>query len=113
MMKTARGELHEASIEWDERACVGVVAASGGYPDKYGTGYEITGLDEVDDDVFVFHAGTKLDDLGKNVVTSGGRVLTVSALGETIEDARLKAYANIERINFKQSCYRKDIALFS
>jgi phosphoribosylamine--glycine ligase len=51
--------------------------------------------------------------LGKNVVTSGGRVLTVSALGETIEDARLKAYANIERINFKQSCYRKDIALFS
>ena len=74
------------------------------------------GLGDVDSDVSVFHAGTKLSseegDTGASVVTDGGRVLTVSALGSTIEEARRKAYANAGRIRFKDAYYRKDIAAF-
>ena len=105
---TARGELEDIPIEWDDRACVGVVAASGGYPASYATGYPISGIANVDYDATVFHAGTKrLDD---STLTDGGRVLTVSALADTLEHARTRAYESIRRISFKDGFYRTDIA---
>ena len=81
--------------------------ASGGYPGSYEKGKVITGLEDVDDDVIVFHAGTKKD--GDDIVTSGGRVLGVTALAATHDEARAKAFANVEKINFEGAQYRKDI----
>ena len=105
---TASGKLQYAEIEWDDRACVGVVAASGGYPASYTTGYPISGIKEAGHEATVFHAGTRLD--GDAVVTDGGRVLTVSAIADTMARARALAYDNIKRISFKDGFYRSDIA---
>ena len=102
-------KLAQMKIEWREDACVGVVMASGGYPGNYKTGFPIHGLNDVDKDIMVFHAGTKLSD--GQVVTNGGRVLTVVATGKTVAEARKKVYANITRISFEGAHYRKDIAL--
>ena len=110
MLATARGELHNTEIEWDDRACVGVVAASGGYPSSYSTGYPINGITKVDYDAIVFHAGTKLID--GTVVSDGGRVLTVAAMGESLDEARNHAYEGIRHITFKDVFYRTDIASF-
>ena len=100
--------LDEVKIEWEEGACVCLVLASGGYPEKYEKGKEIT-IGELDADVDLFHAGTARKD-GK-LVTSGGRVLGVVAKGETLEKARQKVYANAERIHFDGMYYRKDIGI--
>ena len=108
MMDSALGRLGGAPIEWDERACVGVVLASDGYPGKYRTGHTISGLDAVDEDAFVFHAGTRL--AGTEVVTDGGRVLTVAALGRDLADARGTAYDNVGHIAFEGAFSRGDIA---
>jgi len=97
--------LSTVDLEWSDEKAVCVVLASGGYPESYEKGYEIKGLDGVD---MVFHAGTKV--LQDKVVTNGGRVLGVTALGETIESARSKAYEKIKKIEFKDMYYRKDIA---
>jgi phosphoribosylamine--glycine ligase len=86
--------------------------ASGGYPGNYKKGIPISGLDDLDNDILVFHAGTKLDAAG-NTVTSGGRVLTVVATGDNIARAREKVYNNISRIRFEGCYYRRDIALFN
>ena len=114
MIRTAGGHLEDIALEWDSRPRVGVVVASDGYPASYDTGYSIRGLDSVDEDVAVFHAGTDVTSGGRRsapeVVTSGGRVLTVVALGDSIEKAREAAYANVERIRFKGAFYRRDIA---
>lgn len=107
-LATARGELQDVQIEWDDRACVGVVAASGGYPASYNTGYPIHGIKETSPESTVFHAGTKID--GDTILTDGGRVLTVSAIADTIEQARDLAYDNIKRISFNDSFHRTDIA---
>ncbi len=104
----ATGTLHQTKVEWREEACVAVVLASGGYPGKYETGFPIEGLDDIDDDVMLFHAGTKTDESG-GIVTSGGRVLTVSALGSTLAEARRKAYANVERIRWPGVHFRTDV----
>ena len=113
MMSAAYGTLPDVAIEWDTMACVSVVVASGGYPDDYRTGYEISGLDEHTEAV-VFHAGTKVmpgaNGSGHTVVTDGGRVLSVVALRETMSEAREAAYAGVERIRFQGSFYRRDIA---
>jgi len=104
-------KLEDINIEWNDSAVVCVIAASGGYPGKYTTGYEITGLDKLQnkDDIFVFHAGTKKEN-GK-VVTSGGRVLGVTAMAENIDNARMKAYSAIKEISFKDMHYRTDIGI--
>ncbi len=112
MMAIVRGKLDEIDIEWSEEACVGVVMASAGYPGSYKTGFTIRGLDKLEPDIMVFHAGTKPGDTPGEVVTSGGRVLTVAARGENIKEAREKVYRNISRISFEGSYYRQDIALF-
>jgi len=102
------GTLDRADVRWSAQASVTVMLASGGYPGPYEKGKVIQGLEAVDADVVVFHAGTKLDDAGR-FVTNGGRVLGVTALGETMEAARAKAYANVERIHFEGMHYRRDI----
>lgn len=100
--------LSDLHIEWDDRACTCVIMASGGYPKSYPKGIEINGLTDGQlDGVTVYHAGTKRD--GDKLVTSGGRVLGVTALGESIEDALAKSYAGVEKIKFDGAHYRKDI----
>lgn len=106
------GSLSGMNIEWNPKASVCVVAASGGYPESYEKGKEIQGLDLVEegDQLQVFHAGTAFDSEGK-ATTSGGRVLGVNALGKNIEEARNRAYEALGKIHFDKMHYRKDIAL--
>ncbi len=103
-------KLDQMQVQWSEEACVGVVMASAGYPGSYQTGFPISGLNEVDRDVMVFHAGTKEGPAPGEVVTSGGRVLTVVATGKDLTEAREKVYNNIARIRFEGCQYRRDIA---
>ena len=111
MLAVVNNNLEKINIEFDNNACVGVVMASGGYPGVYKTGYPIIGLDDIEKDVLIFHAGTRINPEGQ-VLTSGGRVLTVVATGKNLAEARKKVYKNISRINFEGCYYRKDIALF-
>ena len=104
----ADGRLSEVPVEWDDVATVGVMMASGGYPNAYETGKPISGLDAIDDDVQVFIAGATRD-AGGRIVTSGGRVLCVVARGASIEEARAHAYDNVARISFEGAHYRTDI----
>jgi phosphoribosylamine--glycine ligase len=106
----AQGRLHEARVDWSTHACVGVVMASGGYPDEYRTGFPIYGLGQTEEGVLVFHAGTRLADDGRTVLTAGGRVLTVVAIAPTIAEARAQAYRAVQHIHFSRCHYRKDIA---
>ncbi|MCH9673422.1 MAG: phosphoribosylamine--glycine ligase [Gammaproteobacteria bacterium] len=101
------GTLANCEVEWDERAAVGVVLASGGYPGDYRSGDIISGLDSDFADSKVFHAGTALAD--GNVVTAGGRVLCACALGNTVTDAQHAAYARVEEIRWEEMYYRRDI----
>ena len=112
ILAIVKGKLNQINIECSDDACVGVVMASGGYPGNYKTGLPISGLLDVDSDVMVFHAGTKIGATPWEVLTNGGRVLTVAAMGKTIAEAREKAYNNVSRIHFDGCHYRKDIALF-
>src|SRR5262245_1727340 len=111
LQATIDGKIDSYTIEWDKHAAVGVVLASAGYPGKYETGKVIFGLEEAAkmEGVRVFHAGTKIAD--DKIVTSGGRVLAVTALGSTITAARLRAYEAVSRIHFDGCHYRRDIAL--
>ena len=110
LLAVKNGKLNQIKVEWSDDACVGVVMASGGYPGSYKTGFPISGLGNLDKDVFVFHAGTKTGSEPRQILTNGGRVLTVVAMGKTIAEAREKVYANIPRIHFEGCHYRKDIA---
>jgi phosphoribosylamine---glycine ligase len=107
---TIDGNLDKCAIEWDTRAAVTVVLASGGYPGKYETGKTISGLADAAklEDVQVFHAGTKRAE--GEVKTAGGRVLAITALGSTLEAARARAYEAASRIYFENCHYRRDIA---
>ena len=105
----ANGTLADAEVDWSTDACVGVVMASGGYPDDYQTDFEIAGLNSMEQGVLVFHAGTKRGDDGE-VLTAGGRVLTVVATAPTLLEARAKAYRNVQHIHFTRAHYRRDIA---
>ncbi len=104
------GRLHETHLTWDPRPAVCVVLASGGYPGVYTAGLPVYGLDDFPDgdDLFVFHAGTRMEN--GRVVTSGGRVLGVTALGRDLADARARAYAAADRITFDGRTCRRDIA---
>ena len=109
MLEISSGRLKTQNLEWDPRPCVAVVMASQGYPGTYQSGFEITNLDQVKDpDTIVFHAGTAREPSGK-ITTSGGRVLAVSALGETFKEARDRAYRSVETISFQGGFYRRDI----
>ena len=102
------GTLESAQASWDKRSAIGVVLAAGGYPGSYGKGYVINGLDTPQpENVDTFHAGTALD--GDTVVTSGGRVLCVTALGENIAQAQQDCYAAIGNISWEGMTLRRDI----
>jgi phosphoribosylamine--glycine ligase len=101
------GTLDQAEVDWDRRTALGVVMASANYPDTPKLGDEITGLPSDLNDAHVFHAGTALQ--GEQVVTSGGRVLCVTALGETVKFAQQQAYQIVDGIQFKGAQYRTDI----
>ena len=109
MLATVNGTLDKVKIEWRGDACAGVVLASGGYPGEYKTGQVISVSDNLERDVNIFYAGAKKHADGR-IVTDGGRVLTVTATGKTMKEARDKAYRNIKYVNFKGMHYRTDIA---
>jgi phosphoribosylamine---glycine ligase len=111
LIATIEGGLENLAIEFDPRIAVTVILASGGYPGRYETGKPIEGLESVAQlpDVQIFHAGTKRQD-GKTV-TFGGRVLAITALGDSVTQARERAYAAINQIHFDGCHFRRDIAL--
>ena len=104
--------LHEIKIEWDNSACLCVIMASGGYPQNYRKGLKISGLNatQKEKDILVFHAGTKKAD--NEFFTNGGRVLGITALGQTLKEARDKAYRQVSAIHFDGAHYRRDIGNF-
>jgi len=101
-------DISRLTVDVSPQACVGVVMASGGYPGHFQSGYPIEGLDTLDKEIFVFHAATKMEN--DKAVTSGGRVLTLVATGDSLSVAREKIYNNISRVHFRDAYYRKDIA---
>jgi phosphoribosylamine--glycine ligase len=109
-LAVTEGRLPQIHISWKDEAAVCVIAASGGYPSAYEKGKVIFGLEKLEneDNVFAFHAGTKY--LAGKIVTSGGRVLGMTALAESIDTAREKAYKGLDKISFEKIYYRKDIA---
>ncbi|HUU16557.1 MAG TPA: phosphoribosylamine--glycine ligase [Sedimentisphaerales bacterium] len=110
LLAVCNGTLDQITLEWDRRPAVCVVMASGGYPGDYEKGKKIVGLQEAQqlEDVIVFHAGTK--DMDGDIVTNGGRVLGVTALGDTIQDAKARAYRAVDKIKFDGAYCRRDIA---
>ena len=103
-------ELDKVDIKWHKGSCACVVMASGGYPESYPKGIEMNGFDEKGqaEGCFVYHAGTKLSDDGK-FLTNGGRVIGVTAKGDTLPEALSTAYAGVDKISFEGAHYRKDI----
>ena len=102
----ANQKLDEITLEIDPRSATTIMVVSGGYPEDYDKGFEITGIENVEDSI-VFHAGTKLEN-GK-VVTSGGRVLAVTSFGNNFQEAIKKSYQNIDKLHFDKMYFRKDI----
>jgi phosphoribosylamine--glycine ligase len=101
------GSLERAEADWDRRSALGVVLAATGYPEEPRKGDRIEGLPKATEDCRVFHAGTRLE--GKNVLTAGGRVLCVTALGDSVKMARTRAYEAVDRIRFAGMHFRRDI----
>ena len=101
-------KLNQVKLKWKDKQSICVVLASGGYPESYGKGYEIS-FGDIDEDCIVFHAGTVKKD-GK-YYTNGGRVLGVTCMGKTLAEAREKAYRNVEKISFKDMHFRSDIGV--
>ncbi len=107
--EAAEGKLVESEIIWDERVSLGVVMAAGGYPNNYDKGFEISGLlEDETEDLKIFHAGTSLNKEDK-VVTNGGRVLCVTALGSNTKEAKEKAYQRVKSIKWEKAYFRRDI----
>ena len=109
MLASCEGRIEDIELEWDKRSCVCVVMSSGGYPGEYEKGKEISGLKDAEKnpDTVVFHAGTKKE--GNRILTSGGRVLGVTSLGNGIEKAIEQAYKAVDKINFERCFFRRDI----
>ncbi len=108
MVAAARGNLSAEAIKVSGRAAVTAIIVSGGYPEKYAKGYPVSGLEALTD-ITVFHAGTAMKD--GRLVTSGGRVLALSATGETLPDARDRVYSRVDTVSFEGAFHRSDIAL--
>ncbi len=102
----ANQKLDEVSLEIDERSATTIMVVSGGYPEDYGKGFEIFGLENIEDSI-AFHAGTKLEN-GK-ILTNGGRVIAVTSYGDTFQEAIKKSYQNIDKLRFDKMYFRKDI----
>ncbi len=102
----ANQTLDQVSLEIDERSATTIMVVSGGYPEDYDKGFEITGLEKIQDSI-AFHAGTKLEN--DKVVTNGGRVIAITSFGDNFQEAIKKSYQNIEKLHFDKMYYRKDI----
>jgi phosphoribosylamine--glycine ligase len=109
MQSVIDNKLQTRQIDWHKGACIGVVMASGGYPGEYRTGFPIVVSEKLDSRVAIFYAGAKKSDDGQ-IVTDGGRVLTVTATGKTMREARDMVYSNLPYISFEGCHYRRDIA---
>jgi len=109
MMACATQTLDSVEVKWKDETVACLVLASGGYPGSYPKGLEITGLDDVDEDIVIFHAGTK-EEKGR-IFTNGGRVLNLCAAGKNLEEARAKVYKAAEVVDFEGKYYRHDIGL--
>ena len=109
MYAVSTSTLDQVEVKWKDEHVACLVLASGGYPGSYEKGKVITGLKDVDDDIVIFHAGTAFKD--DQVVTSGGRVLNICALGYSLDETREKVYKAAEKIDFDGKYYRKDIGL--
>lgn len=107
--KCIDGTLSAGDIEWREELCLCTILCSEGYPGSYEKGKEITGIENLDEDIILFHNGTKRE--GQKLLTNGGRVLTVATLSKDMERARAKVYANIDKLHFDGMYFRKDIGL--
>ncbi|WP_313961847.1 phosphoribosylamine--glycine ligase [uncultured Parvimonas sp.] len=105
--KSIDGTLNKEDLKWKKEKCLTVILTSKGYPKAYEKGKIITGIDLVDKDIYVYHNNTRLE--GDNILTDGGRVLSVTSLGSSYDDIRNKVYKNIELISFETKQYRKDI----
>ena len=103
------GTLESSDVKWKSNSSVAIVLASGGYPNSYSTGHKISGISHLDDKTKIFHAGTTTNSEG-DVITNGGRVLSVNAVAHNMELARSTAYAGAKRISFKNVYMRNDIA---
>ncbi len=110
LLQIAKGRLDTETLEWHDKGCLAVVMASGGYPGHYDKGFVIDGLSAAarKPDVFIFHAGTAMNEKS-HFVTAGGRVLAVTALGDTLRAAYEKAYTEIAHVRFQGGFYRRDI----
>lgn len=108
--KSIDNSLVEEDLKWSQKHCLTVVATSGGYPQEYKKGYEISGFEKLDENIMVFHNGT-CEREGK-IYTNGGRVVSVTSLGSTIDEARENIYKNIDKVNFEGIYYRSDIGKF-
>ncbi|SCG82053.1 phosphoribosylamine-glycine ligase [Proteiniborus sp. DW1] len=105
-LKTLDGTIRKEDLKWSTKTCITVFLASAGYPESYEKDKVISGLDEIDKDIIVFHAGTKMKN---KLVTNGGRVLAITTLADSIHEGRKKVYENISKIHFDGMQYRKDI----
>lgn len=105
--KSLDGSLEGEDLKWKKEKCLTVILTSRGYPKNYEKGKEITGIDSVDKDIYVYHNNTKIN--GNKILTDGGRVLSITALGNSYDEIREKVYRNIEKISFETKQYRKDI----
>ncbi|MEB3072299.1 phosphoribosylamine--glycine ligase [Parvimonas sp. C2] len=105
--KSLDGSLKREDLKWKKEKCLTVILTSRGYPKNYEKGKEIFGIDSVDKDIYVYHNNTKVN--GSKLLTDGGRVLSVTALGISYDEIREKVYRNIEKISFETKQYRKDI----
>lgn len=108
MLYIMEGRLDEIKIQWDTKPSCCVILSSGGYPGSYEKGKLIVGLSDLEDDIIAFHSGTKIE--GDSILTDGGRVLGITAMGANLEQAAQKAYGAVEKISFEGMHYRKDIA---
>lgn len=105
--KTIEGTLLPEDLKWNEKKSMTVIACSKGYPGNYEKGFTINGIDKLDPDIILFHNGTKKEK--EDIVTNGGRVLSITAMADSFQEAREKIYSNIDRISFPGIHYRKDI----
>lgn len=105
-LKTINGTISQDDLKWSSRSCVSIVLASSGYPEKCKKGDVISGLNVVDENIIVFHAGTKKE---KELITTGGRVLAVTTLADSLNEGRKTIYENISKVHFNGMQYRKDI----
>ncbi len=107
-LATLNGSLNEISAQWDPRHAIGVIMASKGYPSEYKKGFPISGLDiELGKDTKIFHSGTDFRD--GNIISSGGRVLCITSLGDSIIESRERCYSQLDRVTFNGAIFRRDI----